>query len=76
MRVQAAAALFGIVVGGCTRDPAASTAASSAAAAAPASQGANEQGKAATYKCPMHPNVTSDKPGKCSECGMNLEKAQ
>ena len=28
----------------------------------------------AMYHCPMHPEVTSDKPGKCSKCGMNLEK--
>lgn len=27
-----------------------------------------------TYVCPMHPEVTSDKPGKCSKCGMNLVK--
>ena len=26
----------------------------------------------ATYSCPMHPKVTSDKPGKCSECGMDM----
>jgi len=26
------------------------------------------------YTCPMHPEVKSDKPGKCSKCGMNLEK--
>jgi hypothetical protein len=25
------------------------------------------------YACPMHPEVTSDKPGKCSKCGMNLD---
>ena len=25
-----------------------------------------------TYTCPMHPDVTSDKPGKCSKCIMNL----
>jgi len=24
------------------------------------------------YICPMHPEVVSDKPGMCSECGMNL----
>jgi RND family efflux transporter MFP subunit len=24
------------------------------------------------YTCPMHPNVISDKPGKCPKCGMNL----
>lgn len=26
----------------------------------------------ATYVCPMCPGVTSDKPGKCPKCGMNL----
>ncbi len=26
------------------------------------------------YTCSMHPDVKSDKPGKCSECGMKLEK--
>ncbi len=25
-----------------------------------------------SYSCSMHPDVTSDKPGKCSKCGMNL----
>ena len=24
------------------------------------------------YTCPMHPEVVQDKPGMCSECGMNL----
>jgi outer membrane protein, heavy metal efflux system len=26
------------------------------------------------YVCPMHPEVKSDKPGKCPKCGMTLEK--
>jgi len=25
------------------------------------------------YRCPMHPEVTSDKPGKCPKCGMALK---
>jgi hypothetical protein len=25
-----------------------------------------------TYTCTMHPEVVSDKPGKCPKCGMNL----
>lgn len=28
------------------------------------------------YTCPMHPEVVSDQPGKCPECGMNLEEIQ
>ena len=27
---------------------------------------------ATTYTCPMHPEIISDKPGKCPECKMNL----
>jgi len=27
----------------------------------------------AKYACPMHAEVTSDKPGKCSKCGMDLK---
>ncbi|NQT82523.1 efflux RND transporter periplasmic adaptor subunit [bacterium] len=26
------------------------------------------------YACPMHPWITSDQPGKCSICGMDLER--
>ena len=28
------------------------------------------------FYCPMHPNFTSDKPGSCSICGMNLVKKE
>ncbi|MFA6034673.1 MAG: efflux RND transporter periplasmic adaptor subunit [Myxococcota bacterium] len=35
---------------------------------------ANAGGDAAAtlYTCPMHPEVVSDRPGKCPKCGMNL----
>ena len=31
-----------------------------------------EQAQASSYVCPMHPAVTSDKPGTCTVCGMEL----
>lgn len=34
----------------------------------------SQEQKAASYSCPMHPEVVSDKPGRCPRCGMNLEK--
>ena len=30
----------------------------------------------AKYTCPMHPEVISDKPGKCPKCGMTLVKVK
>lgn len=27
----------------------------------------------AVYTCPMHPEVRSNKPGKCPKCGMDLQ---
>jgi hypothetical protein len=28
------------------------------------------------YTCPMHPEITSDKPGNCPKCGMALVKKE
>lgn len=32
----------------------------------------NNIAAADVYTCPMHPEVTSDKPGECPKCGMDL----
>ena len=44
------------------------------APAAPARSEQREQpaGTAELYACPMHPEVTSNAPGKCPKCGMAL----
>ena len=26
------------------------------------------------YSCPMHSDISSEKPGKCSKCGMDLKE--
>ena len=31
---------------------------------------------ATTYTCPMHPEVVSEQPGHCPDCGMKLLPAQ
>jgi hypothetical protein len=28
------------------------------------------------YTCPMHADITSDKAGKCSKCGMDLKASK
>lgn len=33
-----------------------------------------EPRKRSVYACPMHPEITSDKPADCTKCGMHLEK--
>jgi hypothetical protein len=37
----------------------------------------NESGEQVQlYTCPMHPDVVSDEPGECPECGMDLVAAE
>jgi hypothetical protein len=54
--------------------PTAQPAAAPAPSPAPAGEHGHDHGKqdVAVYTCPMHPEVTSDKPGKCPKCGMKL----
>lgn len=42
--------------------------------AAPAIINGQTLKRAVRYECPMHPDVTSTKAGKCRKCGMKLEK--
>jgi hypothetical protein len=37
-----------------------------------AEEGKGGKQEAAVYTCPMHPEVISDRPGRCPKCGMKL----
>ncbi|MCW3112579.1 MAG: hypothetical protein JWR18_975 [Segetibacter sp.] len=37
---------------------------------------ADKSAGSARYTCPMHPEVSSKKAGKCGKCGMSLVKAK
>ncbi len=50
-----------VVISGCSGAKPAAKAETAGAAA-----------QAVQYTCPMHPEVISDKPGKCPKCGMTL----
>lgn len=70
-----AASLLMLVLASCSRNPSGASQSSATPAVVTAPQGTAQPAKATIYKCPMHPEVTSDKPGKCSVCGMNLEQS-
>ncbi len=60
------AALLLIILSGCS-----SPSAPSASNASPSSV-VTPAATAVVYTCPMHPEVTSDKAGKCPKCNMDL----
>ena len=37
---------------------------------------AKQKAEKMKYSCPMHPDELSNKPGKCSKCGMDLTKSK
>ena len=60
--ILAAAMAITLIAAGCSGSKPAAKPETTAAAAVQAVQ----------YTCPMHPEVISDKPGKCPKCGMDL----
>jgi len=62
-------------VGGCKRSPTYGTR-TGAPGARRAPAAAATPTAATIYTCPMHPEVTSQKPGECPKCGMALVPKQ
>ena len=62
-----------LLLGGCGHEQASQPVSSAAddSAAEHAHQHANPQ-----YRCPMHPDVVRDQPGKCPICGMDLVRVE
>jgi hypothetical protein len=65
--------IAGIVVAGLILSAAAPVAAQQQDAQKQAKKNTVQQATE-TYVCPMHPEVTGTKAGKCTKCGMALEK--
>jgi len=66
--------VFTACSGGTTKEQAKDTTAASSITVSDSSSGkmmAHEM-----YTCTMHPEVMSDKPGKCPKCGMDLVKKE
>ncbi|HEU5397519.1 MAG TPA: efflux RND transporter periplasmic adaptor subunit, partial [Verrucomicrobiae bacterium] len=70
------------VMGPAERNPAIESSNNPAAPTAPAASGSTNHAAATApaakqlYTCVMHPDIVSDKPGKCPKCGMTLVLAE
>jgi Cu(I)/Ag(I) efflux system membrane fusion protein/cobalt-zinc-cadmium efflux system membrane fusion protein len=62
-----------LVFAACKKSPRAQTSSGQVADASMAGAGSQQATpKPKLYRCPMHPTFTSDKPGSCGICGMDL----
>jgi len=68
-------AFFVIVLAACSNNKSGNAATDSSAATA-SKDTAMMKTAAVVYTCKMHPEVISDKPGKCPKCGMDLVRKE
>ena len=69
--------VFSLVLYSCSDNAAGTTDAATAAdSSATAKDSSTMKQTAVVYTCRMHPEVISDKPGKCPKCGMDLVKKE
>ena len=71
--LRAAALVAVLAIAGCAREQP-SEAVVDAADDTPAEHALKHM--AAEYRCPMHPDIVRDEPGKCPVCGMDLVKVE
>jgi hypothetical protein len=69
-------ALFFIAFTACYNNAGSKAAADSSATTPTTKDTAMPKQTADVYTCKMHPEVISDKPGKCPKCGMDLVKKE
>jgi hypothetical protein len=68
-------ALFSVVLYACSNNAAGKTDTAAPADSSPMTKDSVPMKQTAVvYTCKMHPEVISDKPGKCPKCGMDLVK--
>lgn len=68
--------LIAIAFTACSNNASVNTAADSSATTTASKDKAMTKTTATVYTCKMHPEVLSDKPGKCPKCGMDLVKKE
>ncbi len=69
-------AFFVIALAACSNNADSNKTATDPSAATPAVKDTAIKTAAVVYTCKMHPEVISDKPGKCPKCGMELVKKE
>ena len=72
----ACVAFLAVAFSACSNNPANKKDGAAMADSSAAAKDSSIKKTAVVYTCKMHPEVISDKPGKCPKCGMDLVKKE